>query len=137
MEDKKIPIYGDGMQVRDWLYVEDHCCAIDTIIHKGKIGQTYCVGGNGEKPNIEIAKTILSLLGKDESRIEYVEDRKGHDKRYAIDFSKIKNELGWDPQVTFEEGIKQTIEWFKENESWWKNIKSGEYETYYAKQYKK
>lgn len=120
MEEKKIPIYGDGMNVRDWLYVEDHCKAIDAIIHKGRIGETYCVGGDGEKPNIEIAKTILSLLGKDESMIEYVEDRKGHDKRYAIDFSKIKNELDWTPEVTFEEGIAKTVEWFKENEQWWK-----------------
>ena len=94
------------------------------------------MGGNGEKTNIEIAKTILSLLGKDESMIEYVQDRKGHDKRYAIDFSKIKNELGWEPEVTFEQGIAETIKWFRENESWWKNIKSGEYEKYYAKQYK-
>ena len=137
MQGKKIPIYGDGMNVRDWLYVEDHCSAIDAIIHKGKIGETYCVGGDGEKPNIEIAKTILKLLCRDESWIEYVEDRKGHDKRYAIDFSKIKNELGWEPQVSFEEGIQKTIQWFTENESWWKNIKSGEYQEYYKKQYKK
>lgn len=136
LEDKKIPIYGDGMQVRDWLYVGDHCRAIDFIIHRGKIGETYCVGGNSEKPNIEIAKTILKLMAKDESMIKYVEDRKGHDRRYAIDFSKLKNELGWQPQVTFEDGIKKTIEWFLDNESWWKNIKSGEYQEYYKKQYK-
>ncbi len=136
MEGKKIPIYGDGMNVRDWLYVEDHCRAIDAIIHRGKIGETYCVGGDGEKPNLEIAKTILSLLGKDEEMIEYVEDRKGHDRRYAINFDKIKKELGWEPQVTFEEGIKKTIQWFQENEAWWKNIKSGEYQEYYQKQYK-
>lgn len=137
MEGKKIPIYGDGMNVRDWLYVEDHCSAIDAIIHKGKIGETYCVGGNGEKPNLEIAKTILNLLGKGEDMIEYVEDRKGHDRRYAINFDKIKTELGWEPQVTFEEGIEKTIQWFQENEAWWKNIKSGEYQEYYQKQYSK
>ncbi len=137
IEDKKIPIYGNGLQVRDWLYVEDHCKAIDLIIHRGKIGETYCVGGNGEKPNLEIAKTILDLLHKDESMLEYVEDRKGHDKRYAIDFSKIKNELGWEPQVTFEEGLLKTVTWFLENEAWWRNVKSGEYEKYYLKQYQK
>lgn len=137
MEGKKIPIYGDGLQVRDWLHVADHCRAIDTIIHEGKVGETYCVGGDGEKANLEIAKTILKSLCRDESWIEYVEDRKGHDRRYAIDFSKIKNELGWEPEVKFEEGIADTIKWFAENEAWWKNVKSGEYEKYYTKQYKK
>jgi dTDP-glucose 4,6-dehydratase len=137
IEDKKIPIYGNGLQIRDWLYVEDHCKAIDLIIHRGKIGETYCVGGNSEKPNLEIAKTILDLLHKDASMLEYVEDRKGHDKRYAINFAKIKNELGWEPQVTFEEGLLKTITWFLENEAWWKSVKSGEYEKYYLKQYKK
>lgn len=123
LEGKKIPIYGDGKNVRDWLYVKDHCSAIDSIIHNGKIGQTYCVGGNGEKANIEIARTILKILDKDENLIEYVEDRKGHDKRYAINFSKIKNELGWEPQTSFEEGIQKTIKWFQENEDWWKKLK--------------
>ena len=137
MEGKKIPVYGDGMNVRDWLHVEDHCRAIDAIIRKGKIGETYCVGGNGEKPNIEIVKTILSIMGLDEDKIEYVEDRKGHDRRYAINFDKIKNELGWEPQVTFEEGIKKTVEWFQQNEAWWKAVKSGEYQEYYQKQYQK
>lgn len=137
IEGKKIPIYGDGMQVRDWLHVQDHCKAIDAIIHKGKIGETYCVGGDGEKPNIEIAKTILKILCRDESWIEYVQDRKGHDRRYAIDFSKIKNELGWQPEITFQEGIEKTIKWFQENEDWWRNVKSGEYENYYSQQYKK
>jgi len=135
MEGKKIPIYGDGSAIRDWLYVEDHCKAIDTIIHKGKLGETYCVGGNGEKTNMELVRTILSVFNAGDEMIEYVEDRKGHDMRYAINFSKIKNELGWQPQVTFEEGIAKTIAWFKENESWWKNIKSGEYQEYYKKQY--
>ncbi|KKP96220.1 MAG: dTDP-glucose 4,6-dehydratase [Candidatus Moranbacteria bacterium GW2011_GWE1_36_7] len=137
MEGKKIPIYGDGLQVRDWLHVEDHCRAIDAIIHKGKIGETYCVGGNSEKTNMDIVKTILEILCRDESWIEHVEDRKGHDKRYAINFDKIKNELGWQSQVAFEDGIKKTVQWFIENESWWKNIKSGEYEKYYQEQYKK
>jgi dTDP-glucose 4,6-dehydratase len=137
MEGKKIPIYGDGLQVRDWLHVEDHCRAIDAIIHKGKIGETYCVGGGGEKRNIEIAEAILSALCRDDSWIEYVADRKGHDRRYAIDFSKIKNELGWQPQISFEEGLKRTVEWFQKNEQWWRNIKSGEYKNYYAKQYGK
>ncbi len=137
MEGKKVPVYGDGLNVRDWLHVEDHCRAIDTIIHKGKIGETYCVGGNGEKTNIEIVKTILGLLWRDESWIEFVEDRKGHDKRYAINFDKIKNELGWEPQVTFEEGIEKTVKWFAENEAWWKKVKSGEYQSYYDQQYKK
>lgn len=135
-EGKKIPIYGDGMQVRDWLYVEDHCRAIDLIIQKGKIGETYCIGGESEKPNIEVVKTILNIFGKDESMIEYVEDRKGHDRRYAINIAKIKNELGWQPEVSFEKGIKKTVEWFKTNEDWWRNIKSGEYKEYYKKQYK-
>ena len=137
IEGKKIPIYGDGMQVRDWLFVEDHCRAIDRIIHDGKIGETYCVGGNGEKPNIEIARTILAAMNLGENMIEYVEDRKGHDRRYAIDFSKIKNELAWQPEVKFEDGIATTIEWFKNNEVWWRNVKSGDYQKYYEKQYGK
>lgn len=137
MEGKKIPVYGDGSAIRDWLHVEDHCRAIDTIIHKGKIGETYCVGGNGEKPGIEIVKAILSLMEMGEDNIEYVEDRKGHDRRYAINFDKIKNELGWEPQVTFEEGIKKTVQWFQGNEAWWKAVKSGAYQEYYQKQYQK
>jgi len=136
-EGKKVPVYGDGMNVRDWLFVEDHCQAIDLILQKGKIGETYCIGGNSEKPNIEITKKIIELMGKNEDSIEYVKDRLGHDRRYAIDFSKIKNELGWKPQVSFEEGLKMTIEWYKNNESWWKNIKSGDYKEYYKKQYGK
>ncbi|HBB37020.1 MAG: dTDP-glucose 4,6-dehydratase, dTDP-glucose 4,6-dehydratase [Candidatus Moranbacteria bacterium GW2011_GWC1_45_18] len=135
IEEKKVPVYGDGMQVRDWLFVEDHCEAIDAIIHKGKIGQTYCVGGNTEKPNIEITKKILELLGKGEEMIEYVKDRPGHDRRYAIDFSKIKSELGWEPKTNFDEGMKKTVEWYQNNQNWWKEIKSGEYLKYYEKQY--
>lgn len=137
IEDKKVPLYGDGMNIRDWLYVEDHCEAIDLIIHKGKIGETYCVGGNSEKTNKEITNKILELMGKGEDMIEFVKDRPGHDRRYAIDFSKIKKELDWEPKVSFKEGLKKTIEWYKNNASWWKNIKSGKYQEYYRKQYGK
>ena len=137
LEGKKVPVYGDGLQVRDWLYVEDHCRAIDLILHKGTIGETYCIGGNGERENIWIAKKLLELLGKDESMIDYVADRAGHDRRYAINFSKIKNELGWQPTVKLEEGLAKTVEWFKANEAWWKNVKSGEYQEYYERQYEK
>jgi dTDP-glucose 4,6-dehydratase len=137
LEGKSIPVYGDGLQVRDWLYVEDHCRAIDMILHRGKLGETYCIGGNAETENIVIVKKLLELLGKDESSIEYVEDRAGHDQRYAINFSKIKTELGWEPTVTLEAGLAQTVEWFKANELWWKNVKSGDYQEYYQKQYGK
>jgi dTDP-glucose 4,6-dehydratase len=135
LENKKVPLYGDGKQIRDWLYVEDHCEAIDLIIHQGKIGETYCVGGNCEKTNLEITQKILELLGKGEEMIEYVSDRPGHDRRYAIDFSKIKAELGWEPRTNFEEGMKKTVEWYKANEDWWRKIKSGEYLEYYQRQY--
>jgi dTDP-glucose 4,6-dehydratase len=107
------------------------------IIHHGKLGETYCIGGNAETENIVIVKKLLELLGKDESSIEYVKDRAGHDRRYAINFTKIKNELGWEPTVTLEEGLAQTLAWFKENETWWKNVKSGEYQKYYTEQYEK
>lgn len=137
LEGKSVPVYGDGLQVRDWLYVGDHCRAIDLIIHRGKVGETYCIGGNAERENIVIVKKLLELLGKDESSIEYVKDRAGHDRRYAINFTKIKTELGWEPTVTLEEGLAQTVAWFKENESWWKNVKSGEYQKYYSEQYEK
>ncbi|HFC77017.1 MAG TPA: dTDP-glucose 4,6-dehydratase [Candidatus Moranbacteria bacterium] len=127
IEGKKIPVYGTGENIRDWLHVKDHCIAIDKIVCEGKIGETYCVGGNAEKTNLEITHKILELMNADENSIEYVEDRKGHDKRYAIDFSKIKNELNWEPSVSFEEGIKETVEWYKNNQDWWQRIKSGEY----------
>lgn len=135
IEDKKVPLYGDGLNIRDWLYVKDHCEAIDLIIHKGKTGETYCIGGNSEKTNKEITYKILELMGKNESSIEFVKDRPGHDRRYAINFSKIKNELGWKPKTGFEDGLKQTADWFKNNENWWKKIKSGEYQKYYEKNY--
>lgn len=115
LQNKKVPVYGAGKNVRDWLYVEDHCRAIDLIIQKGKIGETYCVGGNNEISNIELTKMLLKLLDKDESSIEYVEDRKGHDFRYAIDISKIARELGWRPEIDFKEGLEKTVEWYKEN----------------------
>ncbi|MFC1730001.1 dTDP-glucose 4,6-dehydratase [candidate division KSB1 bacterium] len=123
MEGKKVPVYGDGLNVRDWLHVLDHCEAIDIVIHEGKIGETYCIGGNCEKTNIEITKELIKAFNKDDLSIEFVEDRKGHDKRYAIDASKIKKELGWEPRYTFEQGIKETIDWYKNNESWWKPLK--------------
>ncbi len=136
IEGKKIPIYGDGLYVRDWLHVEDHCRAIDLVIGKGKVGETYVVGGMTELvPNIEIAKKILSLLGKDETFLEYVKDRPGHDRKYDVDWTKIKTELGWKPLHNFDEWMEKTVEWYKNNEDWWKHIKSGEYQTYYEKQY--
>ncbi|NTW89963.1 MAG: dTDP-glucose 4,6-dehydratase [Candidatus Moranbacteria bacterium] len=135
LEGKNVPVYGDGKQVRDWLHVEDHCRAIDLVLRKGGIGETYCVGGNGERENIDIVRTLLDILGQSEDRIEYVKDRPGHDRRYAIDFSKIRNELGWEPSVTLDEGLRQTVEWFKAHEEWWKDVKSGTYREYYDRQY--
>lgn len=136
LEGKKIPIYGDGLYVRDWLYVEDHCRAIDLVLEKGKIGETYLIGGMTElAPNIEIAKKLLKLLGKDENYIEFVKDRPGHDRKYDVDWTKIKNELGWAPLHDFDEWLEKTVEWYKTNTEWWQNIKSGEYKDYYEKQY--
>lgn len=136
LENKKVPVYGDGLYVRDWLYVEDHCRAIDLILQKGKVGQTYCIGGLSEDiNNLEIIKRIIKLLGKDESAIEFVKDRPGHDRRYAIDWSKIKNELGWHPLHSFDEWLEKTVEWYRNNQDWWKRVKSGDYQKYYDKQY--
>jgi dTDP-glucose 4,6-dehydratase len=126
-EDKSLPVYGDGMNVRDWLYVEDHCSAIDVVLHAGKIGEVYNIGGNNEWLNIDIVKLILKELGKPETLISYVKDRLGHDRRYAIDASKIKNELGWKPAVQFPEGIKKTIQWYADNPEWLRRVVSGEY----------
>ncbi len=138
LEGKKIPVYGDGKNVRDWLYVEDHCRAIDLILAKGTIGETYAVGGLTEDiDNLTVVKKILTIMGQDESSIELVADRPGHDRRYAIDWSKIHNELGWKPEADFDTYLRRTISWYKEHESWWQTIKSGEYATYYKKQYKK
>ncbi|MBM3256594.1 MAG: NAD-dependent epimerase/dehydratase family protein, partial [Candidatus Moranbacteria bacterium] len=122
LQDRKVPLYGDGRNVRDWLFVTDHCQAIDLIIKKGRIGETYCVGGQCEKPNIEIVQLLLKNLGKSEKYIRRVPDRKGHDRRYAISTEKIKRELGWQPGVSFAEGIGQTIKWYKENKEWWKKL---------------
>ena len=135
LEGKPVPVYGDGRQVRDWLYVEDHCKAIDLIIHQGKVGETYCIGGKSERENIWIVKKLIEILGKDESAIEYVKDRPGHDRRYAIDYSKIERELGWRPETTLEAGLPKTVEWFRTNEAWWKSVKSGAYQKYYEEQY--
>jgi len=123
MEDKKVPLYGEGVNVRDWLYVEDHCKAIELVIKKGKVGETYCIGGNSEKSNREIAELLVKKFGKDKEYIEKVTDRKGHDLRYGIDTGKVEKELGWKPKVSFEEGIDKTIEWYKKNENWWKTLK--------------
>jgi dTDP-glucose 4,6-dehydratase len=135
LNDKPLPVYGDGMNVRDWLHVKDHCSAIDIVLHRGRVGEVYNIGGNNEKPNIEIVKLILRNLGKPESLISYVDDRLGHDRRYAIDSSKIQNELGWAPVYTFERGIAETIAWYVENKQWWKRIISGEYQKYYQMLY--
>ena len=128
IDNKKIPIYGTGENVRDWIHVEDHCRAIDMIVRNGTIGETYCVGGNAERTNMEITHTILDVMGKGTEMIEYVEDRKGHDKRYAINFDKIKKELGWEPEVVFEEGIAETIQWYQDNSEWWRSVKNGKYQ---------
>ena len=135
LADKPLPVYGEGLNVRDWLYVEDHCKAIDLIIHKGRVGEVYNVGGHNEKQNIEIVKIICKELGKPESLITHVGDRKGHDMRYAIDPTKIHNELGWLPETKFEDGIKKTIQWYLDNREWWETIISGEYQNYYEKMY--
>lgn len=135
LHDKELPIYGDGLNVRDWLHVEDHCQAIDLVLHKGRNGEVYNVGGNNERTNIEIVKTILKQLGKPESLIKFVKDRPGHDLRYAIDATKLREELGWKPKYTFETGIEQTIKWYLDNQEWWQNIISGEYQEYFKSQY--
>ena len=134
---EKLPVYGDGLNIRDWLYVEDHCKAIDVIIHNGVIGEVYNVGGHNEMSNIDIVKIILSKLGKSEDLIAYVKDRKGHDMRYAIDPTKITTELGWAPTTMFADGIEKTIEWYLNNRTWWENIISGEYQNYYNDMYGK
>jgi len=135
LSEKSLPIYGDGKQVRDWLHVEDHCIAIDTVLHKGQSGEVYNIGGNNEKENIEIVKLILERLNKDKSLIEYVTDRLGHDRRYAIDNTKITTELGWSPKYTFEQGLEMTINWYLENQDWIKDVISGEYAKYYDEMY--
>ena len=137
LNDKKLPVYGEGLNVRDWLYVEDHCSAIELILSKGREGEIYNVGGHNERANIEVVETILHILGKPESLIEHVTDRKGHDRRYAIDPAKITAELGWSPATKFEDGLQRTIDWYLANKKWWEDIVSGEYKEYYAKMYDK
>lgn len=128
LENKRLPVYGKGENVRDWLYVEDHCEAIDLIVRKGRVGEIYNIGGHNERTNLSVVKEILSILGKDESLIEYVTDRPGHDLRYAIDPTKISKELGWLPKTSFEEGIKKTVQWYLDNKGWWQHVLSGEYQ---------
>ena len=135
LEGKKVPIYGDGLYVRDWLYVEDHCRAIDLVIAKGKVGETYLIGTDSDMANIDLVKKLLSIMGKDEKMIEYVKDRPGHDRRYAIDSTKIKNELGWKPVFDLEEALDATVTWYKSNASWWQKLKDKSYMDYYNKQY--
>ncbi len=135
LADKPLPVYGEGLNVRDWLYVEDHCKAIDLIIRKGRVGEVYNIGGHNEMRNIDIVKIICAALGKPESLITHVTDRKGHDMRYAIDPTFIHNELGWLPETKFKDGIQKTIQWYLDNKSWWENIISGEYQNYFQKMY--
>ncbi len=135
LNDKPLPVYGEGLNVRDWLYVEDHCKAIDLIIHKGRVGEVYNIGGHNEMRNIDIVKLICKHLNKSESLITYVTDRKGHDMRYAIDPTKIHSELGWLPETRFADGLKKTIDWYLDNKEWWETIISGEYQNYYEQMY--
>jgi dTDP-glucose 4,6-dehydratase len=135
LEGRELPVYGDGLNVRDWIYVEDHCRAIDVILHQGVKGEIYNIGGASERANLEVVKTILTTLGKPETLIRFVKDRPGHDRRYAMDFSKLKNELGWQPRFTFERGMRETITWYVEHRPWWERIKSGEYLEYYERMY--
>ena len=135
LADEELPVYGNGENVRDWLHVSDHCEAIDLIIHKGKVGEVYNIGGHNERTNLQVVQTILKALDKPESLIKYVKDRPGHDRRYAIDPTKIETELGWEPKYNFDTGIAQTIQWYLDNKEWWETIISGEYQNYYEKMY--
>lgn len=135
LKEKDLPVYGDGMQIRDWLHVSDHCSAIDTVLHHGEDGEVYNIGGNNERANIEIVKLIINTLGKSEDLIKYVKDRPGHDRRYAIDNTKITKKLGWEPKYTFEQGMKETIQWYLDNTEWIENIISGDYSKYYEQMY--
>ncbi|RPJ05286.1 MAG: dTDP-glucose 4,6-dehydratase [Deltaproteobacteria bacterium] len=135
VEGRELPVYGDGLQVRDWIYVEDHCQALDVVLRRGKPGEVYNVGGRSERTNLSVVKAILDRLGKPHSLLRFVKDRPGHDRRYAIDFSKIERTLGWRPSISFEDGIAQTIAWYQTHEEWWKEIKTGEYRDYYQRMY--
>lgn len=136
LEGKKVPVYGDGLNVRDWLYVEDHCRGIDLVLRQGRVGETYCLGGmTSDISNLALVKKILKIMDKGEEMIEYVKDRPGHDRRYAIDFSKASRDLGYQPQADFETYLEKTIKWYQDNQEWWRRVKSGEYREYYQKQY--
>ncbi|MCH1625062.1 dTDP-glucose 4,6-dehydratase [Fredinandcohnia quinoae] len=135
LENKKLPVYGDGKHIRDWLHVKDHCSAISLVLHNGKPGEVYNIGGSNEMENIEVVKEILSILKKPQNLIQYIEDRAGHDRRYAIDATKIRSELGWRPEYDFENGLIDTVNWYLENKDWWSHIKTGDYEKYYVSQY--
>jgi dTDP-glucose 4,6-dehydratase len=135
MEDKDLPLYGDGLYVRDWIHVEDHCRAIDAVLHHGRPGEVYNIGGDCERANIEVARRILDSLGKPHSLIRLVKDRPGHDRRYSIDATKIRTELGWRPVIDFSDGIRSTIDWYRRNRGWWMEIKSGAYRNYYRAWY--
>jgi dTDP-glucose 4,6-dehydratase len=135
MEDKTLPIYGDGLNVRDWIHVRDHCRALELVLQKGRAGEVYNIGGDSERANLEITQKILQILGKPNSLIKYVTDRPGHDRRYAIDYSKIKDELGWSPEYALPTGLEQTVSWYVANEGWWRRIKSGAYRDFYLKHY--
>lgn len=135
LEGKKVPVYGDGQNVRDWLYVEDTCRAVDLVLNKGEYGQTYCIGGGNEWSNLEVVKLIIKILGEDESKIDFVKDRPGHDRRYALDTQKAQKELNYKPVCSFEEYLEKTVLWYKENKDWWQRVKSGAYQDYYQKQY--
>jgi dTDP-glucose 4,6-dehydratase len=135
LNNESIPVYGEGRNVRDWLFVYDHCNAIDLIIHKGKVGGVYNIGGNNERTNLEVVKSILRILEKPDSLIKFIKDRPGHDMRYAIDPTKIKKDLGWEPKTSFDEGIKITIDWYIKNRSWWENVTMGDYQKYFDNMY--
>ncbi|MGX4583413.1 dTDP-glucose 4,6-dehydratase [Paenibacillus chitinolyticus] len=135
LDEKALPVYGDGLNIRDWLYVEDHCSAIDLVLHSGRNGEVYNIGGNNERTNLVIIQTILAALGKSEQLITFIQDRPGHDRRYGIDASKITAELGWQPKHNFESGIQETIKWYLDNKDWWERIRSGAYQSYYEQQY--
>ena len=135
VEDKEVPVYGDGLNVRDWIYVEDHCRALDQVLHQGQEGEVYNIGGRSERTNLSVVQTVLDHLGKPHSLIRFVKDRPGHDRRYAIDFSKIERDLSWRPRVSFEEGIRLTVDWYQEHRPWWRKIRSGEYRDYYKRMY--
>jgi dTDP-glucose 4,6-dehydratase len=135
LEDKELPIYGDGLNIRDWIHVTDHCRGLERVLLHGREGEVYNIGGQSERTNLSVAHAILDCLGKPHSLIRFVADRPGHDRRYAIDFSKIEKELGWRPTVSFEEGVRLTTEWYQNHRAWWKKIKTGEYRAYYKRMY--